>query len=350
MILKNADLWGRIVDIKMENGIFTKIAEKIDGFGIDVEGRRVIPGLIDTHIHGCNGYDTLGGNFAPMCDFLAKKGTTAWMPTLVTTDFETMKSVTAEIPKCRGAQILGYHLEGPYISKEYKGAHNERLIKAADWDELKVLKNIKLITIAPEVENAISVIGKCDFSVSLGHTGCDFDMAVRAFEAGAESITHTFNAMTPIHHRKPGVIGAAVYKNSYAEIITDGFHVHPAAVLMVFKMFGDKTIIVSDALECTGMPDGEYYLNKQKFTMKNFTARYEDGTIVGGTHTLLQCVKLAESFGIPFETAVKAASEVPARRFGLNKGKIEVGYDADLVILDENRDVEITVVGGKFYD
>lgn len=348
LILKNADLFGKITDLKIENGKFSDIGQ-IEDTGIDLKGAKIIPGLIDTHIHGCNGFDTLSCNFEPMCDFLAKNGTTSWMPTLVTTDSQTMKNVTETIPKCKGAEILGYHLEGPYISKEYKGAHDENLIRPADWNELSDLKNVSLITIAPEIENALSVIKKCNFSVSLGHTGCDYETAIKGFEAGAESITHTFNAMTPIHHRNPGIIGAAVFKNTYAEIISDGFHVHPAAVLMVYKMFGDKLILVSDSLECTGLKDGEYFLGGKKFTMKNYTARYENGTIVGGTHTLFQCVKLAESFGIPFEKAVKAASEVPAKRFGLNKGKIEKGYDADLIILDKDLEILDVIIAGEFY-
>lgn len=349
MLLKNCNIFGNISDIKIENGKIADVGNFSNEKGTDLKGATVIPGLIDIHIHGCNGFDTLSCNFEPMCDFLGKNGTTSWMPTLVTCDFETMKKVTKKIPDLKGAQILGYHLEGPYISKKYKGAHNEDLIRPALWEELSSLNNVTLMTIAPEIENALSVIPKCKFSVSLGHTDCDYETAIKAFELGAESITHTFNAMCPLHHRNPGLIAAAHTKNTYAEIISDGFHVHPSMVMLAYKLFSDKLILVSDSLECTGNPDGEYYLNNQKFIMKDHTAKYENGTIVGGTYTLLECVKKAVSFGIPFEKAVKAASEVPAKRFGLNKGVIEKGYDADLVILDDNMEIQNVIIKGEYY-
>lgn len=349
MILKNCNLFGKNVNIKIENGKFTEVGDFSADEGIDIGGNSVIPGLIDTHIHGCNGHDTLDMGFAPMCDFLAKNGTTAWFPTLVTTSFDNMKKVTEKIPDVKGAEILGYHLEGPYISKEYKGAHNEKYIKNPDINEIKSLKNIRLMTIAPELENAISVISECDFSISLGHTACDYETAKKAFLSGAESVTHTFNAMKPLHHRRPNLLGAAFEHQSYAEVIADGFHVHPVNVLMLYKLFGDKLILVSDALECTGFPDGKYMLGGKEFTMKNHTATYEDGTIVGGTHTLFECVKCAVSFGIPFKNAVKAASEVPAKRFGLKKGKIEKGYDADMIILTKDMNIKDVILKGEFY-
>ena len=350
MFLKNANLFGNTVNIEIENGKIKYVGTEKTEDGIDLNDSEVIPGLIDTHIHGCNGFDTLSCNFEPMCDFLAKNGTVAWYPTLVTTDYDTMKKVTDEIPDVKGAKILGYHLEGPYLSKQYKGAHNEKLIKAPDLKELDSLKNVGIITVAPEIDGAFEIIKKKDISVSLGHTACDYETALKAIDCGAEAITHTFNAMPPLHHRNPGLIGAAFNRQCYAEIISDGFHVHPINVLLIYKMFGDKMILVSDALECTGMPDGEYYLNGMKFIMKDFTARYENGTIVGGTHTLFQCVKLAESFGIPWENAVKAASEIPAKRFGLKKGKIEEGYDADLIILDKERKIKSVILNGEFYE
>ena len=349
MILKNCNLFGKNINIRIENGKFLEIGNFDAENAVDLKGAAVIPGLIDIHIHGCNGYDTLSGNFAPMCDFLAKNGTTAWIPTLVTTSYENMKRITERIPREKGAEILGYHLEGPYISKEYKGAHNEKYIKAPDLDELKTLENIKIITIAPELEKAFDIISKSDISVSLGHTACDYETAKMAFECGAESVTHIFNAMSPLHHRRPGLVGAAFEKQCYAEIISDGFHVHPINVLLVYKLFGEKMILISDSLECTGLADGEYMLGDKKFIMKDCTATYEDGTIVGGTHTLFQCVKKATEFGVPFEAAVKAASEVPAERFGLKKGKIEKGYDADMIILDSDMNIKNVIVGGEFY-
>ena len=186
--------------------------------------------------------------------------------------------------------------------------------------------------------------------VSLGHTDCDYETAISAINNGAKCLTHTYNAMPPLHHRNPGPIGAAFEKHIYAQLICDGFHISKPVVLAAYKMFGaDRLTLISDSIRSAGLPDGEYESGGLKVILKDGAARLQDGTIAGSSATLLDCVKTAVKFGIPFEDAVKMASETPANMLGIKKGRIEKGYDADLLIVDNEINIKTVIMGGKVF-
>ena len=350
-IIKNVNLYGKIVDIATDNGIITEIG-KLDGEGTDFGGARIFPGLIDIHSHGCIGNDsTVDDMLEEMADFELSQGVTTWYPTTMTMSKEDLIEATARnINFGHGANIPGFHMEGPFVNEKYKGAQNPEFIIAPDMEFIGKCKNVKRITLAPEVDGAMEFIKECPYQVSLGHTNADYDTAMNAFEAGASSLTHTYNAMPGIHHRNPGPIGAASDSpNAYAELICDGTHVHKSAVKMLIKIMGeDRIILVSDSMNATGLPDGEYMFGGQMTYVKGGAARLANGALAGSTSSLFKCVQVAISFGISPEVAVKMASENPARLMGLNKGKIEVGRDADFIIVDNDFNLIKAIARGEF--
>lgn len=346
-IFKNAGK--NFCDIVAENGKITYIG-KTDEQGINLNGDFVYPGLIDIHSHGCIGYDTMDKAFLyEMSAFQAKNGTTSWLPTTMTMDMDTIRdTVNPPLPSFENAAVvLGFHMEGPYISPKYKGAQNEKYIKNPDINEFNKLNNIKMITIAPELPGSIDFIKQCSAAVSLGHTAADYAAAADAISAGASCLTHTFNAMPPLHHRNPGPIGAAIDKNIYVQVICDGIHIHKSVILALYKIFGsERMILISDSMRATGMPDGEYEFGGQKIKVKNKIARTQDGAIAGSTSTLFHCVKKAVEFGIPRDDAFKMAAGTPAAFLKLNKGKLAPGYDADFITVNKNLELTGVVIGG----
>ena len=349
-ILKNVSLYGKTTDIAVENGKISAIGN-LSGEGVDFGGARIFPGLIDTHSHGCIGLDTMEGGLEEMADFQLSRGVTTWYPTTMTMSEEDIIAATRrDINFGHGANIPGFHMEGPFINKKFKGAQNEAYILPPSMELFNKCKNIKTVTIAPEVEGSEEFIKNCPAVVSIGHTEANYDTAMRAFELGAKKLTHTYNVMPGIHHRAPGPIGAGSDSESvYAELICDGKHVHSSAVKMLIKIFGeDRIILISDSMRATGLGDGEYSFGGQKVIVKNGTALTEGGNLAGSTSTLFDCVKVAISFGIKAETAVKMASENPARLMGLSKGKIEVGYDADFIIVDDDFNLIKAIARGQF--
>lgn len=351
MTLKNLLFEGKLTDITIENGKITAIAPaSADTVGEDCGGKTVIPGLVDIHTHGCAGYDTMDAHFEEMSSFLAKNGTTSFLPTTMTMDYDSIRRVTEASRDVTGAQILGFHMEGPYIAMKYKGAQNEKFIKDPDLEEFKSLPDMKMVTIAPELAGSIDFIKNCGAVVSIGHTAADYQECIDAIDAGAMCLTHTFNAMSPIHHRNPGPIGAACEKNIYVQAITDGLHLHPAIVKLLYKTFGvERMVIISDSMRATGLGDGTYEFGGQDIIVKDSVARTLDGAIAGSTSTLWTCVKRAASFGIPFEDAVRMATRTPADLIHMpNKGRIEVGADADLLLLDEHLEIEKVIIAGEY--
>ena len=350
IVYKNANLNNEIVDIIIENGKISNIG-KTKEEGIDLKGYKILPGLIDIHTHGCGGYDTMDGETEKMAPIYANSGTTSWLPTTMTADFNTLKAISDKnISDTSGANMLGYHFEGPYISEKYKGAQNSKYIRVASIDEFSQFNNVKMVTVAPETEGGIDFIKNCKCIVSLGHTDADYDKTIESIEAGASCLTHTFNAMPPIHHREPSVIGAAVAKNIYAQVICDGVHIHKGAINILYKLFGaDRMILISDSMRATGFPDGEYDLGGLNVFVKGNEARLSDGTLAGSVSTLFDCVKCAMKFGIPENDAIKMATETPAELLGINKGKIKVGYDADFITVDDNFELKNVIISGKMY-
>ena len=352
MIIYNAEIKGSLKSIVIKNGIIADISDNVKKGDINADGNRVIPGLIDVHTHGCVGLDTMDADFEPMCRFYAEHGTTSFLPTTMTMDYDALKRVTNAKTDFKGANILGFHFEGPYISPKHKGAQNEKYIKNPSVEDFKQFKNVKMITLAPELQGAMEFIKAVtpDCVVSIGHTDCDYETALNAIENGASCLTHTYNAMPSFHHRNPGPIGAAFEKHIYAQLICDGFHISKPVVLATYKMFGpDRMTLISDSIRSAGLPDGEYESGGLKVFLKDGAARLADGTIAGSSATLLECVKTAVEFGIPFDDAVKMASETPANMLRIKKGRIEKGYDADLVILNEDFSVYKTIIDGKVY-
>ena len=349
-IFKNLKINNQLTDITCIDGKITKVGKTPDD-GIDFCGKKVYPGLIDIHTHGRCGVDADTAQLAELSLYYAQAGTTSYLPTTTTLSLESLKrTMDTPIPQ-KGANILGFHLEGPYINEKYKGAQNPDYIRKPDINDFKGYDDkIKMITLAPEIEGAEEYIKQSKAIVVLGHTDADYETTVKAARAGAKCLTHTFNAMPPIHHREPAVIGAAFDEGMYAQIITDGKHVHPSAVRMLYKLFGsDRMIIISDSLCAAGLPDGEYVSGGLKVKIIDGTARIEEGNLAGCTLSLLECVKCAISFGIPEEEAFKMASQTPAELLGVNKGIIKEGYDCDLIILDDENNLEEVIINGEIF-
>ncbi len=350
MNINNALVGGQIVNIKIENGIIEEFSREPLDDAIDAGGKRVIAGLIDVHTHGCIGMDTMDADFEKMCAFYASKGTTSFLPTTMTMGEDDLLRVSNAKTDFDGANILGFHFEGPYISVKRKGAQNEKYIKKPSLEDFKKYGNVKMITLAPEVEGSEEFIKavskKC--IVSIGHTDCDYETALRAIDCGANCLTHTYNAMPPLNHREPGPIGAGIEKHIYAQLICDGFHISKPVVLATYKAFGaDRMVIISDSIRPAGLPDGEYESGGLKVILKDGAARLEDNTIAGSSSMLWDCVKKAVEFGIPFDDAVKMATETPAKMLGVNKGQVKEGFDADLLIIDNDMNIDTVIIAGK---
>ena len=344
IILKNAQIDGVITDVTVKSGKIESVG-KSNGEGkiIDLEGALLFPGLVDIHTHGANGLDTMDSDVYELARYLKSVGTTSFLATTMSDSIENVKKITnREIDNTNEdkANLLGFHVEGPYISKKYKGAQNEDFIKNPDICEFSELKNVKMITVAPELEGAmdfIRAVRNSGISVALGHTDADFDIADKALKNGACCLTHTFNAMPPFLHRSTGPIGAALVNNSFVQVICDGEHIHYSAILALYKMFGaNRMILISDSMRATGLSDGEYSFGNQKINVQNGIARTKNGNLAGSTATLFDCVKRAIEFGIPAADAFKMASLTPATLLNLKKGRIEAGYDAEFVVADES--------------
>lgn len=320
---------------------------------IDAQGLYVLPGLVDVHIHGAVGQDFCGGSpqgLGRIAFYLKAHGITSFCPTSMTLPMEDLKEIFQSLhgaPQGREyARILGIHMEGPFIAPEKKGAQKAAHIRRPDISMFRELNEacggrIRLVTIAPEQPGSMEFIRALHqtTAISLGHSPAGYEDARAAFDAGACHATHLFNAMAPLHHRDPGIIGAAADSpHVMAEIICDGIHVHPAVVRMAFALFGpDRMILISDAMRATGMEDGTYELGGQEVHKKGSRATLFDGTLAGSVTNLFDCMKNAVAFGIPLEAAVLAASSNPARSIGSRDvGQIVPGAEADLLLVDSN--------------
>lgn len=343
------------LDLRIANGkIEALIPPNSAPIGEDVvnlQGKTIFPGLVETHIHGAMGTDAMDGVYQPIAAFLAKHGVTSFLPTTMTTPLPNIQKVLESSSETTGANILGYHLEGPYISERYKGAQtacNIRIPKIGEFD----LSKVKIITIAPETEGAIDYIHYASEKtvVSLGHTACTYEQAIAAIDAGATCVTHLYNAMQGFSHRDPGLLGAAADRGIYAQLIADGVHVHPSAIRMAYQLFGaERLVLISDAMRAAGMPDGIYDLGGMTVHVKEGIARIEAGNLAGGTSHLWHCIQVVCEAGIPLEDAVRMASLTPATMIGATqKGVLAVGKDADLFVVDEKNEICATMIGGEF--
>jgi len=351
-----------------EDGRFGAVLpENIPADAIDLEGATVIPGLIDVHIHGAMGADFSDGDMdglKKMAAHLAKEGITSFAPASMTLPYETLSKAYAcaadfvkEQPEgC--ARLMGIHMEGPYFSEKKKGAQNGAYLKNPDFEGFKKLYDgcgglIAIADVAPELPGSVEFVSQASklCTVSIAHSDATYEDAKAAYDAGATHLTHTFNAMPPIHHRNPGVIPAAAENpNVRAELICDGFHVHPASVRLAFALFGGQRIVlISDALRCSGMPDGEYELGGQTVYLKGTIAQLADGTIAGSASNLFAGLKNAISFGIAEEDAIRAVTYNPACAIGKQAqiGSIETGKLADFIVCSADYSQKTVYLGGK---
>ena len=331
---------------------------------IDAAGKYVAPGLIDLHIHGYLGKDVCDGSVESMrtiCEGIVKNGVTGFLPTTMTVSMdviikalETCRSLMEESKTWNGTTILGVHAEGPFINTKKKGAQNPEYILVPSAEFVKEYADvIRIISLAPEMDENFKEITKMrketDVVVSMGHTDADYDTAMASTNVGVRHTTHLFNAMSPLAHRNPGVVGAALNSDVTVELIVDTFHVNPALYNMVYKLKGDKLCFITDCLPAGGLPEGEYTLGGQKFVSKGIECRLPDGTIAGSILALNKGVwNVYTNSDIPLYECVNCASLNPANAIGIGdkKGSLEVGKDADIIITDCEFNVEKTIIGG----
>ncbi len=338
-VYKNLYIGQENTDIVVEDGVIASVGRTRET-GEDCGGLTARAGLFDTHAHGCIGYDTMEGHLDEMSAVLGARGIASWLPTTMTMPIEEIAAATAVIPETRkgAARVRGFHLEGPYFSEKRKGAQNPAYLRDPSAELLDACPNAALVSIAPELDGSVDFIREAvsrGVRVSVGHTDADYDTVLSAIQAGANCLTHTFNAMPPMLHRAPGPVGAALTGDGYVQVIADGYHLHPAVVLALYRMFGpDRMILISDMIRACGMPDGEYVGGGLPFTVKNGQARLPDGTINGSTTFLDDIVRRAVSFGIPVEDAFRMASATPARFMGMQCGLLAEGYDAEICLWD----------------
>ena len=353
---------------EVRDGRFAAVTEGDgpDREAADLGGRKVIPGLTDIHTHGNSGADFSDGDpegLERMARYLAGRGVTSFAPTSMTLPYDTLarayetgKALHDRRPDgC--ARVMGIHMEGPFLSWKKKGAQNGDYLRKPDYEAFRRLQEgcgglIRIADAAPELEGAAEFARMASRSctVSAAHTDAGYAEACAAFDAGFSQLTHLFNAMTPIHHREPGVIGAASEREGVtAELICDGYHVHPSSVRMAFRLFPGRICLISDALRCCGMPEGEYELGGQRVFLRDGAAHLKDGTLAGSAAALTDCLRNAVRFGVPETVAVTAATLTPARVIGAGEeiGSIEPGKLADFLVCSESLEPEEVYIGGR---
>lgn len=335
----------------------------IDAEIIDVKGAYVFPGFVDIHIHGLNGFDVMDANpiaLHTISSSLLAFGVTSFLATTMTmaaSDIQkalhTVRTVLNDPPKPEGAKILGVHLEGPFINEKYSGAQNIRHIRKPNWKMFEeYLDIIKLITIAVEEDSDFSFIrSNPGITLSIGHSGADFETALASYDLGVRHCTHCFNAMSPLHHRQPGVVGACLTKNYDTEIIADTIHIHPGFLDALTRIIGaDRIILITDSTSATGMPDGNYILGGQQIFVQNGISTLANGTLAGSTLTMDQAVRnMLKHTSRSLIEIIQAATLNPARSIGSDQsiGSISVDKAADFVIMNERFRVLETIVNGE---
>lgn len=364
----NKDFILEKTDIAVEGDIITSVGQGLSASGqaFDLGGCIVVPGFVDIHIHGCAGFDTCDATreaLSGMAGHLIAKGVTSFCPTTMTVSAEDIEKALLNIRSCmenppEGATILGVNMEGPYISINKKGGQKGDFVKNPDYEQFKRFFDlsggiIRLVDIAPECDGADRFIEGASrlCRVSLAHTDANYKQATEAFRKGVTHVTHLFNAMPGLGHREPGAVGAAFDDgNIMAELICDGFHIHPAVLRTAFRLLGeDRTVIVSDSMRAAGLADGTYDLGGQKVSVREGHARLPDGTIAGSTTNILEEIRNLVSYGVPFRHVIKSATINPAKAVGEDRriGSIEIGKQADLVVLDKNLNLKLVIACGK---
>jgi N-acetylglucosamine-6-phosphate deacetylase len=332
---------------------------------LDARGFYVTPGLIDIHMHGTHGFDTMDATpeaILAMGRFIAKSGVTSYLPTTVTASAEATLLAILNVestPRPRdGAQHLGIHLEGPYLNQAYCGAQPVQFLRAADpneyqlWLENKVVRMITVASEVPGIPELIRAGQPAGIEFALGHSAATYEQALAAAELGARQATHIFNGMPALNHRSPGVLGAVLSDERVrAQLIVDGIHVHPAIVKLVVRAKGvDGTILITDAIRATGMPDGDYTLGDNTVHVNAGIARTDAGGLAGSTLTLDQALRNTMEFtGLSLRESLPMATRVPAAALGLQgrRGLIAPDCAADIIFLDETYAVRMSMVSGQ---
>ena len=347
-------------------GVVSECSVPDDAEIIDAKGGYVAPGLIDLHIHGYLSKDVCDGeeeSIRIISKGLLANGVTGYLPTTMTEDMsvvrkalEVCRALKEESKTWSGSAILGCHAEGPFISESKKGAQDAKYILKPDASFVKEYADIiKTITLAPEedAENFAAIREICrdtDVVVSMGHTSADYKTAMASIDAGVKHTTHLFNAMTPLTHRAPGVVGAALNGDVSVELIVDTVHVDKALYNMLWKLKGRKLCFITDCLPAGGLPVGEYTLGGQKIIFDGTICKLEDGTIAGSVLHLNKGVwNVYENSDIPLYECVNCAALNPATVIGMNKtkGSLEIGKDADIIITDSQFEIQKTIIGGE---
>ncbi len=330
---------------------------------IDAEGGYVSPGFIDLHIHGYLGHDVCDGDadgIRAIARGLAENGVVGFLPTTMTVDIPTLRRA---LQACRevahgneyyGAEVLGVHMEGPFISAAKRGAQDGKFILKPDADLIIANSDIiKIITLAPEEDEGFEIIKKIanetNIVISMGHTAADYKTALESTENGVSHATHLFNAMTPMTHRAPGVVGAVFNSDVSCELIVDDHHVDPALYDIVYRLKGDRLCFITDCLSAGGLGEGEYTLGGSKIICSDELCRLEYGTIAGSVLRLNRGIwNVYRNSSVSLCECVRCASLNPATVLGLadRKGSISIGKDADLVVLDDEFNVKKTIIGG----
>lgn len=356
--------------VVVHNGKIQAITEQVDQPDFRFPpGYHLVPGFIDIHIHGAHGSDVMDGHteaFATMAAALAAEGTTSFLATTMTADVDHISHVLVNIKNFlttpaaqQGAQLLGVHLEGPFLSPERVGAQtaDKLLAPHKQWIERWQQESgqlIKLVTLAPELPGSLEFIRFLvtqKIVASMGHTNATYADCLTAIRAGCSHVTHLFNAMRGLHQREPGVVTAALLSDVCTEMILDGVHLHPAIVQLVLKIKArEKIILVTDAMRAKCLPDGVYELGGQTVTVKQHVARLADGTLAGSTLKMCTALKnLLDFTGCSLHDAIQFVTLNPAKLLNIadRKGSIAIGKDADLVVLDENYRVVLTLRQGE---
>lgn len=370
MLLKNVCFYNEIfekevADILIENGKISAIGV-IDGDGRDMGGMLALPGFVDIHIHGANGGDCSDASeesLEKISTYLAKCGVTSFCATTMTLGKETLcgiaKTISRYMGNEAGAKIAGINLEGPFIALGKKGAQNGSFVRGGSVEEFNEINeagqgSVKIITIAPEAFDSDAFISEVSqrCSVSIGHSAANANEAQRAFDMGASHATHLYNAMTPMNHRKAGIVGAALDNEKvFCELICDGGHICPAVLRNTFKILGEnRACVISDSMRAAGLGPGEYELGGQQvFVRENGKyAVLADGTIAASISNVFEEFKNLLSFGIDFKAALKSCTVNPARAIGMEEeiGSIATGKCADIVFVDENFEIKEVYING----